>query len=212
MITLYTWTTPNGRKISILLEELGVPYEVKPINIGANEQFAPAFLAVSPNNKIPAIVDSEGPDGPLSVFESGAILTYLADKHGRFLAPTGAGRWKTLEWLAWQVGGLGPMLGQLGYFAGRAPEKLPLAINRFVEESQRLLKVMDGRLQEAPYLGGDYSIADMAAYPWVAGAASMTQGPLAATFAELTATRRWMEAIAARPAVQRGMAVPKLPA
>lgn len=211
MITLYTWTTPNGRKISILLEELGVAYEVKPINIGANEQFAPAFLAVSPNNKIPAIVDSEGPDGPLSVFESGAILTYLADKHGQFLAPTSAARWKTLEWLAWQVGGLGPMLGQLGYFAGRAPEKLPLAINRFVEESQRLLKVMDGRLQEAPYLGGDYSIADIAAYPWVAGAASMTQGPLAATFAELTATRRWMEAIAARPAVQRGMAVPKLP-
>lgn len=211
MITLYTWTTPNGRKISILLEELGIAYEVKPINIGANEQFAPAFLAVSPNNKIPAIVDSEGPDGPLSVFESGAILTYLADKHGRFLPATGAARWKTMEWLAWQVGGLGPMLGQLGYFAGRAPEKLPLAINRFVEESQRLLKVMDGRLQEAPYLGGDYSIADIAAYPWVAGAASVTEGPLAATFAELTATRRWMGAIAARPAVQRGMAIPKPP-
>ena len=158
MITLYTWSTPNGRKISILLEELGLPYEVRPVNIGKDEQFDPAFLAIAPNNKIPAIVDHDAEGGPLSLFESGAILTYLADKTGRFLAPSGPARWRTLEWLFWQVGGLGPMLGQLGYFAGRAPEKLPLAIGRFSDEARRLLGVMETRLAASSYLGGaDYT-------------------------------------------------------
>lgn len=211
MIDLYTWTTPNGRKISILLEELGVPYTVRPVDIGKDEQFAPAFLAVSPNNKIPAIVDHDAEGGDLSIFESGAILTYLADKHGRFLPASGAGRWKVLEWLAWQVGGLGPMLGQLGYFVGRAPEKVPLAINRFAEEATRLLTVMDRRLKEADYLGGDYSIADIAAYPWVAAMAPLLKGnPLIPGWDEMTGIHRWLEAVAARPAVQRGMAVPRV--
>jgi GST-like protein len=167
MVTLYTWTTPNGRKIPIMLEELGWRYEVKPVNIGRDEQFTPEFLAISPNNKIPAIVDGEAEGGSLSVFESGAILTYLAEKSGRFLAGSGPARYKTLEWLHWQIGGLGPMLGQLGFFAKRAEEKAPLAIARFTQEADRLLAVMDRRLAEAEYLGGaDYSIADMAAYPW----------------------------------------------
>lgn len=210
MIDLYTWTTPNGRKISILLEELGVPYAVKPVNIGKDEQFAPAFLAISPNNKIPAIVDHDADGGDLPVFESGAILIYLADKHGQFLPASGAARWKVLEWLAWQVGGLGPMLGQLGYFL-RAAEPVQSTIDRFAAESTRLLTVMDKRLKEADYLGGDYSIADMAAYPWIAAMAPLLKtSPLIAGWDEMTGVHRWLEAIAARPAVERGMAVPKL--
>lgn len=210
MIDLYTWTTPNGRKISILLEELGVPYAVKPVNIGKDEQFAPAFLAISPNNKIPAIVDHDADGGDLPVFESGAILIYLADKHGQFLPASGAARWKVLEWLAWQVGGLGPMLGQLGYFL-RAAEPVQSTIDRFAAESTRLLTVMDKRLKEADYLGGDYSIADMAAYPWIAAMAPLLKTtPLIAGWDEMTGVHRWLEAIAARPAVQRGMAVPQL--
>lgn len=210
MIDLYTWTTPNGRKISILLEELGVPYAVKPVNIGKDEQFAPAFLAISPNNKIPAIVDHDADGGDLPVFESGAILVYLADKHGQFLPASGAARWKVLEWLAWQVGGLGPMLGQLGYFL-RAAEPVQSTIDRFAAESTRLLTVMDKRLKEADYLGGDYSIADMAAYPWIAAMAPLLKTtPLIAGWDEMTGVHRWLEAIAARPAVERGMAVPKL--
>ncbi len=210
MIDLYTWTTPNGRKISILLEELGVPYAVKPVNIGKDEQFAPAFLAISPNNKIPAIVDHDADGGDLPVFESGAILIYLADKHGQFLPASGAARWKVLEWLAWQVGGLGPMLGQLGYFL-RAAEPVQSTIDRFAAESTRLLTVMDKRLKEADYLGGDYSIADMAAYPWIAAMAPLLKTtPLIAGWDEMAGVHRWLEAIAARPAVERGMAVPKL--
>ena len=167
MIELYTWGTPNGRKISIMLEEVGLAYVVHPVNIGKNEQFDPKFLAISPNNKIPAIVDADAPGGPLSVFESGAILIYLAEKTGKLLAPSGPQRYKALEWLNWQMGGLGPMLGQLGFFAIRSPEKAPLAIQRFTEEALRLLGVMDKRLSEAPYLAGDeYSIADIACYGW----------------------------------------------
>ncbi len=140
MIELYTWTTPNGRKASIMLEEIGLPYTVRPINLGKNEQFDPAFLKISPNNKIPAIVDEEAPGGPLAVFESGAILIYLAEKTGRLLAKQGAERYKALEWLNWQMGGIGPMFGQLGFFAVRSTDKAPLAITRFTEEGQRLAR------------------------------------------------------------------------
>jgi GST-like protein len=211
MITLYTWTTPNGRKPSILLEELGMPYEVRAVNIGKEEQFAPAFLAVSPNNKIPAIVDDEAPGGPLAIFESGAILTYLAEKSGRFLAPSGPARFKTLEWLYWQVGGLGPMLGQLGFFAVRSEAKAPLAIERFTTESDRLLGVMEKRLAESPYLGGaEYSIADIAAYPWTLAATTFLGGPLAKSLATKPKLHAWLETVGARPAVKRGMDIPKV--
>ena len=209
MIDLYTWTTPNGRKISILLEELGVPYTVRSVNIGKDEQFAPAFLAVSPNNKIPAIVDHDADD--LAIFESGAILIYLADKYGgAFLPASGADRWKALEWLTWQIAGLGPMLGQLGYFL-RAQERVQSTIDRFAAESTRLLAVMDKRLKEADYLGGEYSVADMAAYPWIAAMAPLIKNtPLIAGWDQMTGIHRWLDAIAARPAVQRGMAVPQV--
>jgi GST-like protein len=211
MITLYTWSTPNGRKISIMLEELGWPYEVRPVNIGKDEQFAPDFLKVAPNNKIPALVDDEAEGGPLSIFESGAILVYLADKSGRFLAPSGAARFKALEWLFWQVGGQGPMLGQLGFFAKRSQEKAPLAIKRFTEEADRLLGVMERRLAEAPYLAGaDYSIADMATYPWTMAATTFLGDVLSDSLATKPAIARWLKAVGERPAVQRGMAVPKV--
>ena len=145
MIELYTWSTPNGRKIPIMLEEVGLPYTVKPIDLGKNEQFDPAFLKISPNNKIPAIVDPDGPSGPLTMFESGAILVYLAEKTGKLLAPSGGERYRALEWLNWQIGGMGPMFGQLGFFAIRSEEKSELAIKRFTEECARLLRVMDRR-------------------------------------------------------------------
>ena len=207
MITLYTWTTPNGRKPAIMLEELGWDYEARPIDIGKDEQFAPDFLKVSPNNKIPAIVDHDAEGGPLSIFESGAILTYLAKRSGRFLPRSGHARFKTLEWLQWQIGGLGPMLGQLGYFANRAPEKLPLAIGRFSEEGARLIGVMEKRLIEADYLAGEYSIADIACYPWMITATTMLKEPLAEALAQSPAVEAWLERIGARPAVQRGMKV-----
>ena len=171
MIDLYTWTTPNGRKVPIMLEEVGLPYTVHPVNLGKNQQFDPEYLKISPNNKIPAIVDHDGPDGPLSVFESGAILIYLAEKTGKLLAAHGAERYRALEWLNWQMGGIGPMFGQLGFFAIRSEEKSPLAIKRFTEENRRLLGVIDKRLQETAYLAGDtYTIADVAAYPWMLAA------------------------------------------
>ncbi len=209
MITLFTWSTPNGRKISILLEELGLPYEVRPVNIGKDEQFDPAFLAIAPNNKIPAIVDHDAEGGPLSLFESGAILTYLADTTGRFLAPSGPARWRTLGWRFWPVGGLGPMLGQLGDFAGRAPEKLPLAIGRFSDEARRLLGVMETRLAASAYLGGaDYTIADIASYAWTLGASTLLRKAAPEIWGDLPAVERWLATLGERPAVQRGMAVP----
>ncbi|WP_182180237.1 glutathione S-transferase family protein [Methylobacterium radiotolerans] len=210
MITLYTWSTPNGRKIPIMLEECGLPYTVVPVNIGKDEQFAPDFLKVSPNNKIPAIVDDEAEGGPLSVFESGAILTYLAEKTGRFLAPSGPARYKALEWLHWQMGGLGPMLGQLGFFAVRSDEKAPLAIKRFTEEADRLLHVMDRRLGDGPYLAGaDYSIADMACYAWTLAATSFLKEPLEGTLADIANVHAWLGRVGERPAVRRGMEIPK---
>jgi GST-like protein len=211
MITLHTWTTPNGRKVPIMLEELGWPYEVRTVDLSKNEQHAPDFLKISPNNKIPAIVDHDAEGGPLAIFESGAILTYLAEKSGRFLAASGPERYKALEWLHWQIGSLGPMLGQLGYFAKRAEEKTPAAIARFTEEGERLLGVMERRLRESAYLGGEaYSIADIAAYPWTLAATTFLQEPLAQALQDKDAIRRWLQMVGERPAVQRGMAVPNI--
>jgi GST-like protein len=207
VIELYSWNTSNGRKIPIFLEEAGLPYRVQWVDIRNGGQFEPAFLAISPNNKIPAIVDTGAPGGPISVFESGAILVYLAEKTGQFLAPLGAARAKTLEWLFWQAGGLGPMAGQLNHFAAKAPEKLAPAIDRFAKEVRRLMTVLDRRLAEAPYLAGDdYSIADMACYPWVVSV--MTRHIKFAPEAVPTVphVQRWLDELAARPGVQRGMA------
>ncbi|MES1982219.1 MAG: glutathione S-transferase N-terminal domain-containing protein [Pseudomonadota bacterium] len=211
MINLYTWTTPNGRKASIMLEETGLPYRVMPVNLGRNEQFQPDYLAISPNNKIPAIVDEDAAGGPLAIFESGAILTYLAEKTGKFLLPDGPGRYKALEWLYWQVGGLGPMLGQLGFFALRSSEKSPLAINRFIEESDRLLVVLDRRLEQAPYLAGEhYSIADIATYPWTLSATTFLNEVLADSLTTKPAIHRWLQKVGDRPAVKRGMLIPQI--
>ena len=209
MITLYAFATPNCQKISIALEELGLAYEVKVIDIRKNEQNAPDFLKISPNNKVPAIVDHDGPGEPLPLFESGAILTYLGEKTGRLLPPSGAARYRTLEWLHWQIGGLGPMFGQLGAFGIFMPEKIPAAIQRFQKEADRLLAVMERRLSESAYLGGpDYSIADIAAFPWAIVTRSLLAELLSDTVASKPALRAWLDTIAARPAVLRGMAVP----
>lgn len=205
MIDLYTWATPNGRKVSIMLEECGLPYRVHPINISKNDQFAPDFVRINPNSKIPALVDGEGPDGkPLTVFESGAILIYLAEKTGRFMPADRRGRTETIQWLMFQMGGVGPMFGQTHHFLRFAPEKVPYAIERYSKETQRLYGVLDRRLAEAPYLAGDYSIADMATYPWVA---RHEWHPI--TLADFAHVKRWFDAVGARPAVGRGMAVPK---
>lgn len=181
------------------------------MNIGKGEQLTPEFLRVSPNNKIPAIVDADAAGGPLSLFESGAILTYLADRHGKFLAPAGHARWKTLEWLNWQTGGLGPMLGQLGFFGVRSKEKAPLAISRFTEECDRLLGVMDQQLLQHAYLSGDdYTIADIACYAWTVSATTLMKEVLAESLKNKPNIIRWLEKVGSRPAVQRGMAVPKV--
>ena len=203
MIDLYTWTTPNGRKISIALEEMGLAYNVKTINIREDEQFAPDFLEISPNNKIPAIVDT---DTGTSVFESGAVLIYLAEKSGKFLGPVGSeARAKALEWLMWQVGGFGPMLGQLAHFAMYREDKIPEAIERFAAEAGRLYKVLDTQLGKTEFVAGDYSIADMAIYPWSLGALAPVEGMSGETYANVA---RWHELMAARPAVQSGMLIP----
>jgi GST-like protein len=169
MIDLYFWTTPNGYKPLIFLEEAGVPYTIQPVNISKGEQFEPAFLEISPNNRIPAIVDSAPRNGgaPIPLFESGAILLYLAEKTGRYLPKDPAGRAEVMQWLFWQMGGLGPMLGQNLHFSTYAPEKIPYAIERYQNETERLYRVMDTRLADRPYLAGAYSIADMASYPWI---------------------------------------------
>lgn len=209
MITFYTWATPNGRKISIALEEMGLAYEVKAVNIGKNEQFYPAFLKVAPNNRIPAIVDHDAEGGPLSLFESGAILIYLAEKTGRFLPASGAGRYHTLQWLMWQMGGVGPMFGQANHFIRYAPEKVPYGINRYVKETQRLLGVMDRQLAGNAYLAGaDYSIADMATYAWTLNALTGLADQIADGLRPIDNVRRWLDQVGARPAVQRGMLVP----
>lgn len=203
-IQLYTWATPNGHKVHILLEELGLPYEVHAIDIGRGDQFKPDFLKISPNNKMPAIVDPEGPGGqPLSLFESGAILLYLAEKHGRFLPQEPAQRYATLQWLMWQMGGLGPMLGQAHHFLQYAPEKIPYGRKRYAGEANRLYGVLDKRLAASPYLAGDdYTIADMAVWPWTRY--PDRQGVERSDFPNFV---RWFDAIAERPAVQRGVQV-----
>jgi GSH-dependent disulfide-bond oxidoreductase len=201
MIDLYTWGTPNGRKASIMLEECGLAYDTHPINIAKNEQFAPDFLKISPNNKIPAIIDHETGQ---SVFETGAILIYLAEKTGKFLPADPVGRSLTFQWLMWQMGGLGPMLGQANHFIRFAPEKVPYAIKRYHEEAKRLYGVADKRLAEATYLAGeDYTIADIAAWPWI-----NIHDFHDIDLAEFPNVVRWHALIGARPAVQRGMKVP----
>ena len=204
-IELYYWPTPNGWKISILLEELGVPYELKLVNIGAGDQFKPEFLAISPNNRMPAIVDPEGPGGePLSVFESGAILQYLGRKFGRFYPSDERARVAVEEWLFWQVGGLGPMAGQAHHFRQYAPEKIAYGIDRYTNEVNRLYGVMNKRLAGRDFLAGDYSIADMACIGWIVPHAN--QGQSLEDFPHLKA---WFERMKARPAVERGLAVGK---
>lgn len=199
MIDLYYWTTPNGHKITIFLEEADLPYTIHPINIGKGDQFDPEFLKISPNNRIPAIVDAdpETGDSPISVFESGAILQYLAEKTGKFMPAEGPGRVEVLQWLNWQMGGLGPMLGQNHHFAIYAPEKIPYAIERYVKETARLYGVLNQRLRDREFVAGDYSIADMACYPWITG--YERQGQDLGDFPHL---KRWFETIQARPAVQ----------
>jgi GSH-dependent disulfide-bond oxidoreductase len=207
MIDLYTWATPNGHKVSVMLEELSLEYGVHPIDIGNGEQFAPDFVEINPNAKIPAIVDRDGPEGgPFAVFESGAILIYLAEKSGQLLPADPGGRSRAIQWLMFQVGGLGPMLGQAQHFRRFAPQPLPYAIERYTSEARRLYGVLDTRLGDSEFIAGSaYSIADIAAYPWV-GRAEWQGVPLDG----FPQVRRWLDAVGRRPAVQRGMQVPRL--
>jgi len=204
MIEVYSWATPNGHKVHVMLEECGLEYRAIPVNIGAGEQFAPEFLAISPNNKIPAIVDPDGPDGqPISLFESGAILLYLAAKTGRFLPTDLRARYRVLEWLMFQMGSVGPMLGQTHHFRLYAPEKLPYAIARYSNEAKRIYGVLDKRLDGREWVASDdYSIADIAIFPWLRS--WQNQGIDWADFPHL---KRWFDRVAARPAVQRGVEV-----
>lgn len=206
MIDLYTWGTPNGRKVSIMLEELGVEYQTKSINIGKDEQFSDEFLAISPNNKIPAIIDHDSnSEEPVKLFESGAILIYLAEKFNRFLPPLEPDRSTTLQWLMFQMGGAGPIFGQVHHFLRAAPEPVPYAINRFGKETARLYGVLDSRLAESEFLSENYSIADIATFPWVA-----RHEWHKIQLADYPNVNRWFELIASREAVKKGMAVPFL--
>jgi len=204
MIDVYSWATPNGHKVHIMLEETGLPYRVHGINIRNGEQFAAEFLKISPNNRIPAIVDHDGPQGrPLSLFESGAILLYLASKSGKFLPVDMHERWTCVQWLMWQMGGIGPMFGQANHFRAYSVDKIPYAIERYTNEANRLTHILDKRLSEAPYLAGDaYTIADIAVFPWMRGADKR-----GIDMAEYPNAKRWFDAIDARPAVQRGVKV-----
>ena len=204
-VEFYYWTTPNGWKVAIMLEECGLPYLVRPVNIAKREQFMPEFLAISPNNKIPAILDPEGPGGQsIAVFESGAILQYLGRKTGKFYPPDERGRVHVDEWLFWQVGGLGPMAAQAHHFRLFASEKIPYAIERYTNECKRLYGVMDRQLASHPYLAGsDYSIADIASIGWASAWERQGQDPK-----EFPHVKRWLDQVKARPAVQRGMALP----
>jgi len=204
MIDLHYWPTPNGWKITIALEEMSLPYTVKPVNIGRGEQFEPAFLAISPNNRMPAIVDHEPPGGgaPVSVFESGAILLYLAEKSGKFLPRDLRGRYEAIQWLMWQMGGLGPMLGQAHHFRQYAPEKIQYGIDRYTNEANRLYGVLNKRLADREFVAGEYSIADMACWPWIVP--FERQGQKLEDFPHVA---RWFETMKARPAVQQGFAV-----
>ncbi len=204
MIEVWSWPTPNGHKVHIALEELGLPYTIVPVNIGEGDQFKPEFLAITPNHRIPAIVDPEGPGGQaLRLFESGAILIYLAEKTGRLLPTDPARRLIALQWLMFQMGGVGPMFGQYNHFAAYAPEKIPYAIERYANEVKRLHRVLDKRLSEAEYLAGpEYSIADIATFPWIRNPERR-----GIDLADYPAVQRWHDSVAARPGVQRGVAV-----
>ena len=204
MIEVWSWATPNGHKVHIMLEEVGLPYTVVPVDIGAGDQFKPEFLAITPNHRIPAIVDPDGPGGePLTLFESGAILIYLGEKTGKLIPSAPRARLTALQWLMFQMGGVGPMFGQYNHFATYAPEKLPYAVERYANEVKRLHRVLDKRLGEAAYLAGDeYSIADIATFPWV-----RNPDRRGIDLAEYPNVKRWHDAIAARPAVQRGVEV-----
>jgi GST-like protein len=204
MIQLYTWATPNGKKASIMLEEVELSYEVHPINIAKGDQLKPEYLAINPNNKIPAIIDSDGPGGkPLKLFESGAILMYLAEKTGKFLPQEPAKRYEVIQWLMFQMGGVGPMFGQANYFY-RLEEKVPFAVERYYKEAIRLYKVLEQTLGQRDYLAGEYSIADIATYPWVGRHDGHN-----VKLEEFPNVKRWFDGISQRPAVKRGMAVPK---
>ena len=204
MIDLYTWSTPNGRKVSIMLEELELRYRTHAVDIGKGDQFEEGFIAISPNSKIPAIVDAQGPDGkPFSLFESGAILLYLAEKCGRFMPVQPLDRYRVIEWLMFQMGGVGPMFGQTHHFLRAAPEPVPYAIERYKKETRRLYGVLNARLAKNEHLAGDYSVADIATYPWVARF-EWHQVDLS----DFPNVKRWFDMISARPAVQRGMKVP----
>ncbi len=201
-VELYYWPTPNGQKITIFLEETAVPYTLHPVDIGKGDQFSPEFLRISPNNKMPALVDPVGPDGkPIALFESGAILLYLAEKTGRFLPRDPFNRYQVIQWLMFQMSGVGPMLGQAHHFRGYAPEKIEYAINRYTKEAGRLYSVMDTQLAVRDYIAGEYSIADMAIYPWIVP--YERQGQALEDYPHL---QRWFGRLAVRPAVQRGMA------
>jgi GSH-dependent disulfide-bond oxidoreductase len=204
MIELYYWTTPNGHKVTIFLEESGTPYRIHPVNISKGEQFAEDFLKTSPNNKIPAIVDTEPKDGgaPISVFESGAVLQYLAEKTGKFLPQDIRGRMDAMQWLFWQMGGLGPMAGQNHHFVQYAPEKIPYAMERYVKETNRLYGVLNKRLADREFIAGAYSVADMASYPWVVPYERQQQN-----LDDFPHLKRWFHTIAARPAVQKAYAI-----
>ncbi len=204
MIEVYSWATPNGHKVHIMLEECGLAYRTIPVDIGAGDQFKPEFLAISPNNKIPAIVDPDGPDGrPISLFESGAILLYLASKTGRFLPDSTRGKFEMMQWLMFQVGHVGPMLGQAHHFRVYAPERIPYAIDRYTNEARRLYAVMNGRLAQSPYFGGkEYTIADIAIFPWLRS--WKNQG---IDWDDYPHLRGWFDEIAKRPAVMRGVEV-----
>ena len=204
MIEVFTWPTPNGHKVHVMLEECGLPYRAIPVNIGAGDQFKPEFLAISPNNKIPAITDPDGPDGkPISLFESGAILVYLAAKTGKFLPKSDRDRFEVLQWVMFQMGGVGPMLGQAHHFRMYAPEKVPYAIERYSNEAKRLYGVIDRRLSQSRFLGGkDYSIADIATFPWLRS--WQNQG---VTLSDYPHLEKWFNEIDVRPAVQRGVKV-----
>ena len=204
MIEVWTWPTPNGHKVHIMLEEIGLPYKVVPVNIGQGEQFKPEFLAITPNHRIPAIIDPDGPGGKrFALFESGAILIYLAEKTGKLIPAEPAARYLCLQWLMFQMGGVGPMFGQYNHFAAYAPEKIPYAIERYTNEVKRLHRVLDKRLGESAYLAGaEYSIADIATFPWVRNPARR-----GIDLADYPHVRRWHDAIAARPAVMRGVEV-----
>jgi GST-like protein len=201
MIDLYYWPTPNGHKIMLFLEEAEIPYRIVPVNIGSGDQFQPEFLKISPNNKMPAIVDHDPPEGapkPFSLFESGAILFYLAEKTGRFLPQNATGRYEVIQWLFWQMGGLGPMAGQNHHFVQYAPEKIPYAIERYVNETSRLYAVLDRQLAGRDYIARSYSIADMASYPWIVPYKRQQQN-----LEDFPNLKRWFESIRGRPATVR---------